>query len=61
MGKECCPLATYALQLTKDMIHAITANNEKEIAKHHKIAKILEISFYFCKPCHWGDSIAFAN
>ena len=34
-----------------DLIHTITADNGKEIAKHQEIAKELDISFCFCKPC----------
>ena len=31
-----------------NLIHTITADNGKEFAKHQEIAKVLEISFYFC-------------
>ncbi len=34
-----------------NLIHTITADNGKEFAKHQEIAKELDISFYFCKPC----------
>jgi hypothetical protein len=34
-----------------NLIHTITAENGKEFAKHQEIAKELDISFYFCKPC----------
>ena len=53
-GKDALPLALKsieALQPIKDLIHTITADNGKEFAKHQEIAKELEISFYFCKPC----------
>ena len=54
-GKDAAPLALKtieALQPIKDLIHTITADNGKEFTKHQEIAKELEISFYFCKPCH---------
>ena len=50
-GKDVASLALKAietLQPIKDLIHTITADNGKEFAKHQEIAKVLEISFYFC-------------
>ena len=35
-----------------NLIHTITADNGKEFAKYQEIAKVLDISFYFCKPYH---------
>ncbi len=54
-GKEADPLAKKtksALRKVKHLIHTITADNGKELAKHEEIAQGLEINFYFCKPYH---------
>lgn len=53
--KGAVPLAkktTPALRKAKYLIHTITADNGKKIAKHEEIAQKLELIFYFCKPYH---------
>lgn len=36
----------------KDKLHTVTADNGKEFAKHEKIAKELNIDFFFARPYH---------
>ena len=47
------PLALKTIEILdpiKDFIHTITANNEKEFAKHQKTAKDFTFFAYICKP-----------
>ena len=51
-GKDAQALARtvfLALVPYKDLVHSITADNGSEFAAHKKIAKTLNIEFYFCK------------
>jgi transposase, IS30 family len=36
----------------RDHLHTITSDNGKEFAEHEKVAKALQIDFYFAKPYH---------
>ena len=38
------------LKPIKNLIHTITSDNGKEFSFHEKIAKALDIKFYFCNP-----------
>jgi len=44
--------STSLLENIKDFIKTITGDNGKEFAFHKKIAKKLDINFYFAKPYH---------
>ena len=52
-GKEANPLAKETIKVLlpfKNFIHTITADNGKEFAFHEKIARKLNILFYFARP-----------
>jgi IS30 family transposase len=54
-GKNAAELAEKTVQALypwKPWIHTITADNGKEFAEHEKVAKDLEILFFFAKPYH---------
>jgi IS30 family transposase len=51
--KEAQGVTTAIIELLrpiKDVIHTITSDNGKEFSAHQKIAKELDIDFYFCDP-----------
>jgi len=53
--KECQELAIKVAETLRGnahWIHTITADNGKEFAEHEKIAKAIDIDFFFAKPYH---------
>jgi IS30 family transposase len=54
-GKNATDLAAKAVEALmpwKPWIHTITADNGKEFAEHERVAKDLEILFFFARPYH---------
>ncbi len=54
-GKNADELAIKAVEILKKnahWLHTITGDNGKEFAEHKKIAKAINIDFYFAKPYH---------
>ncbi len=54
-GRSAAELAEKALEALrpwKPWIHTITADNGKEFAEHERVAKDLEILFFFARPYH---------